>query len=192
MVEWLCTDERTKRLVNEGSPVGWACYTGRIECAKLLVRHGADPSATDAVLWNHLPPLMVAAQNGQLEALQWLVDEIGVDLRSKDATGKSVVHHIKVPKNWEDCPGHVACLEWVNRRLGSKNAPALKDPYTLGKAVKIQGLQSKPELNGAKATLLAKDEASGRFAVRVTEMPDGSVPTTPLEMKLKPASIALQ
>ena len=40
VVEWLCTDERTKCLVREGSPIGWACYTGRIECARLLLRHG--------------------------------------------------------------------------------------------------------------------------------------------------------
>ena len=56
VVEWLCTDERTRYLVRAGAPVGWACYTGRVECAKLLVQRGADPSATNAVLWGGLPP----------------------------------------------------------------------------------------------------------------------------------------
>jgi len=49
-----------------GSPVGWACYTGQLEIAKSLVRMGADAAATDAVLWGGLPPLLVAAQNGQV------------------------------------------------------------------------------------------------------------------------------
>ena len=68
VIEWLCTDVRTKALVRTGSPIGWACYTGRVECAKSLLRHGADPTATDAFLWDETPPLLVAFQNGQLEA----------------------------------------------------------------------------------------------------------------------------
>ena len=37
-----------KRYLTEGSPVGWACYTNRVDLAKMLVGHGADPVKT----WN--------------------------------------------------------------------------------------------------------------------------------------------
>ena len=117
VVQWLCTDPRTRPLVGEGTPIGWACYTGRLECAKALLRHGADPRATDVVLWGGLPPLLVACQNGQLEAIQWLVDEVGIDVRTKDLHGKGAIHHVKTPANWEDLPSHVASLAWVKARL---------------------------------------------------------------------------
>ena len=117
VVEWLCTDERTRFLVNTGSPIGWACYVGRVECAKALLRHGADPTATDAVLWGGVPPLLAAAQNGQLEALKWLVGEAGVDLRVTDHKGRGAVHHVKMAARWQDMPDHVECLAWITKNL---------------------------------------------------------------------------
>jgi ankyrin repeat protein len=60
-----------------GSPIGWACYTGQVEIAQMLVSYGADPGKTDIVLFWSLPPLLLAAQNGKLEALKFLVDECG-------------------------------------------------------------------------------------------------------------------
>ena len=117
VVEWLCTDERTRFLVNTGSPIGWACYVGRVECAKALLRHGADPTATDAVLWGGVKPLLAAAQNGQLEALKWLVGEAGVDLRVTDHQGRGAVHHVKMAARWQDMPDHVECLAWITKNL---------------------------------------------------------------------------
>ena len=65
----------------------------------------------------------------------------------------------------------------------------------IGSIVKIEGLQSKPELHGATGVVLSKDAASGRFAVRVTALPDGSAPEATygkvLEMKLKPECVGL-
>ena len=64
-------------------------------------------------------------------------------------------------------------------------------PGVVGTTIRIQGLQSKPELNGAAALVLAKDDASGRFAVRITTLPDGSTPKDgAIEIKVKPDCIA--
>ena len=43
IVKWLLTDPRTASLVHSGAPVGWACYTGRVEIARLLWGAAADP-----------------------------------------------------------------------------------------------------------------------------------------------------
>lgn len=44
IVEWLCTDVRTKDLIRIGSPAGWACYTGQNPSA---TRRGRKWSARD-------------------------------------------------------------------------------------------------------------------------------------------------
>jgi hypothetical protein len=64
IVEWLCTDPLTKGLVHLGSAVGWACYKGQVDIANTLLKHGADPSVTQLILWGGIPPLFVAARNG--------------------------------------------------------------------------------------------------------------------------------
>ena len=145
VVEWLCTEVRTKALVRTGSPIGWACYTGRLECAKVLLRHGADPRATDLFLWGGLPPLLVACQNGQLEAIKWLCVDVGVDLRTKDRSGKGVSHHIKMPKNWEDVPGHVESLAWVKARLAATrpdSAPSDTTPIDIEGAMTASTIEA--------------------------------------------------
>jgi ankyrin repeat protein len=101
-VEWLCTDDRTKALVKVGSPVGWACYTGQVDIARALVAHGADPNATDAVLWTGTPPLLVAAQNGKLEAMKYLVEELGQDIHMRDPRGRDIMWSIKTVPNWKE------------------------------------------------------------------------------------------
>ena len=47
--------------------------------------------------------------------------------------------------------------------------------FRLGAAVVVQGLQSRPELNGARATVLNFDEAKGRYQVRLGEGPEHEV-----------------
>jgi len=117
IVKWLISDERTKGLVTVGAPVGWACYTGRVEVARALVAAGADPTATDEGLWGNLPPLLTAAQNGQLEIMKWLVDDLGQDIRMRCLHGGGVEEHIKTSENWRDVPGNVGCAKWVEERL---------------------------------------------------------------------------
>ena len=61
----------------------------------------------------------------------------------------------------------------------------------MGARVTLKGLKSKPELNGASAVVLAKDDATGRFAVRVIVLPSGSAPEVEMNVKLKPESLVL-
>jgi hypothetical protein len=119
VAEWLCTDERTRILLNTGSPVGWACYAGHVDVARLLSQHGADPSATDVVLWKAMPPVLATASVGQAEALEWLVDEMGVSIHTTDDRTLGILHHIHTPDDWEARPGHVACDEFA-RAKGAK------------------------------------------------------------------------
>lgn len=117
IVKWLCTDERTKGLVSIGCPIGWACYTNRIEIARYLVSCGADPGKTDVVLFNHVPPLLLAGQNGHLEAMQYLVDECGQDIHMRDTAGRDVIGNISDATNWREIPGNVECHKWAKKKL---------------------------------------------------------------------------
>jgi MYND finger/Ankyrin repeats (3 copies) len=118
IVKWLCTDDRTKALVSIGSPVGWACYTNKIDIARYLVTScGADPGKTDVVLFNNLPPLMLAAQNGHAAAMKYLVDECGQDIRMLDGAGRDVIENIRDAINWRECPGNVECHQWAKQKL---------------------------------------------------------------------------
>lgn len=117
-MEWLLTDDRTKSLVRIGSPVGWAAYTGQLEIMRLLVQHGADPAATHQVLWGGAPsPLLVAAQNGKLEAMKYLVNECNQDVRMKDPRGKGILENVEDAGNWRELKGHVAAHKWVKKKL---------------------------------------------------------------------------
>ena len=118
IVEWLCTDDRTKCLINEGCPVGWACYTGKVDVARKLVQHGADSTKTDYTLFYNCPPLLVAAENGQVEAMEFLVDEMGHDIHMVGPTGRDLLKSIMVPPNWMEVPGHRKAYRWAKERLG--------------------------------------------------------------------------
>ena len=115
------TDERTKSLIHIGCPIGWAGYTGQIEIMRLLVSHGADPGKTDPVLWSETPPLMVAAQNGQLDALKFYVDECKQDVGMIDQHGKNILKHIESSPSWRDMPPHKACHKWAKTLLRKSN-----------------------------------------------------------------------
>lgn len=116
-VDWLCTDERTTCLMSAGCPVGWACYTGRVEIAKKLVQYGVDPAKTDPVLFHCAQPLIVAAENGQLEAMKYLVDELGHDIHMVGPSGRDVLKSITYPPNWKDLEGHRKAYEWAKRKM---------------------------------------------------------------------------
>lgn len=117
IVEWLCTDDRTKSLIHEGCSVGWACYTGQVEIARRLVAHGADPGKTDDVLFYKCPPLLMAAENGQLEAMQYLVNELGQDIHMVGPTsGRNVIDSIQTVPNWNE-GDHLQCYEWAMSRM---------------------------------------------------------------------------
>jgi hypothetical protein len=117
IVRWLCTDPRTRGLVTIGSPIGWASYTGEVDVARVLVAHGANPAATHIILWDGCPPLFAAAKNGQLEAMKYLVDELGQDIRMTDRHGKGVKKHIKDCPRWSELKGNKECMEWAKEKL---------------------------------------------------------------------------
>ncbi len=119
-VRWLCTDERTKAMINIGCPIGWAAYTGQVDIMRDLIGFGADPNKTDAVLWNRLPPLLVAAQNGKLDAMKFLVDECNQDIKMCDSSGRDIIGNIKDSPNWRDMEDHVSAHKWAKKRLKKK------------------------------------------------------------------------
>lgn len=121
IVKWLLTDPRTASLVHSGAPVGWACYTGRVEIAKLLVSHGASSHATDEAMYFHRAPLLMAAENGKLEAMRWLVEEQGHDIRTVQSTSdgdRGVLDALRDvgPAAMED-PDRRRCIQWARRML---------------------------------------------------------------------------
>ena len=121
IVKWLCTDDRTKALIHIGCPVGWAGYTGQVEVMRYLVSQGADPGRTDPILFGCTEPLFVAAQNGQLDALKFYVNECKQNIRMKDRHGKDILKHIKDAPNWRDVPGHCASHKWAKDLLRKQN-----------------------------------------------------------------------
>jgi ankyrin repeat protein len=84
IVKWLCEHGGADAKV--GTPVLWACYTNNIRVAKLLVDDfGADPHAIDPGYG--MAALHIAAENGMLQAVQWLVQDKGQDPNWPDRTG---------------------------------------------------------------------------------------------------------
>jgi len=118
IVEWLCNDSRTQGLIGIGSPVGWACYTGQVEIAKVLVDRGANPAANHPSLWGE-HPLLCAAQNGQFEAVKWLVEDMGQNIRMVDQHGGGILSHIMTVPDWPQLEGHMKCFAWAEKMLES-------------------------------------------------------------------------
>jgi hypothetical protein len=118
-VEWLCNNSRTKSLVRVGSPVGWAAYTGQTDIMRLLVTFGADPGATDAVLWSFQPPLLVAASNGKCESVKYLVEECGQKIGMKNPRGEGVLATVEEAPNWRALDDHKKTHKWAKKRLAS-------------------------------------------------------------------------
>ena len=119
IAQWLATDARTRGLTRTGAPIGWACYTNHVELAKMLVGYGADVHATDVVFWTHAHALMAAAENGQLLAIKWLVEEQGVDIRMESRPGRGILAAINRARfqGQETLPaGHVACAHFAREK----------------------------------------------------------------------------
>lgn len=119
-MKWLLTDPRTASLVHSGAPVGWACYTGRVEIARLLVSYGASSHATDDAMYSHRPPLLLAAENAQLESMRWLVEEQGHDIRTvRSATdNRGVLDALRhVSSAAMEDPGRRRCIQWARSML---------------------------------------------------------------------------
>ena len=129
VAEWLATDPRSRRLVKVGAPVGWALYTNRVKLARMLVAKGADATATDAVLFGCRPPLLVAAGNGQLLALQFLVEELGFDIHETDRLGRGILETIASETAGGNADVAASIRAWMQ---GQPAAGAELDPHPDG------------------------------------------------------------
>uniref|UniRef100_A0A7S3QCQ4 MYND-type domain-containing protein n=1 Tax=Chaetoceros debilis TaxID=122233 RepID=A0A7S3QCQ4_9STRA len=115
IAEWLATDPRTKvmRIRNDSAPVAWACYTNKVELAKMLVKLGANSHATTQAVFSNKPATHLASENGQLLALKYLVEECGHDIHELDFSGQDIRASMRINnKMWGSVAGCVACEEY--------------------------------------------------------------------------------
>eukprot|EP00439_Symbiodinium_sp_Y106_P038541 s2072_g4.t1 len=63
-------------------------------------------------------------------------------------------------------------------------APPSNGEIGIGSQVEIKGLKSKPELNGRRATVMSKDEAAGRFEVKLDGPSDDRVRCKPENLQV--------
>ena len=99
-----------------GTPVGWACYTDKVDIARHLVKLGASPEKTTETLWNHGPPLLAAAEHGKLNAAIFLVEECGLSITVK-WNGHGINDHVKMSPNWEEMADHSAVMKYAKVML---------------------------------------------------------------------------
>ena len=102
---------------SDSAPVAWACYTNKIELAKMLVNHGADSHATTEVMFNYKPASFLAGENGQLLAVKYLVEECGHDIQERDMDGQDMRASLRINnKVWASVAGCVAVDEYAKSK----------------------------------------------------------------------------
>lgn len=74
-----------------------ACFLGRLDCAVLLIQHGANLHHTDTRGWN---VLHAACHCNHLELVKLLVEEYGVDMNAADCQGSTPLHVSCLLKSW--------------------------------------------------------------------------------------------
>eukprot|EP00594_Rhizosolenia_setigera_P005872 CAMPEP_0178945470 /NCGR_PEP_ID=MMETSP0789-20121207/3754_1 /TAXON_ID=3005 /ORGANISM="Rhizosolenia setigera, Strain CCMP 1694" /LENGTH=605 /DNA_ID=CAMNT_0020625367 /DNA_START=1 /DNA_END=1818 /DNA_ORIENTATION=+ len=120
IAEWLSTDERTKIMLtrSDSAPVAWACYTNKVELARMLVKNGANSRATTETVWVFKPATHLASENGSFLALKFLVEECGNDINECDTFGNDIRASLRVNnKAWARIAGCVACDDYA-KELG--------------------------------------------------------------------------
>jgi hypothetical protein len=83
----------------------------------LVSEYAADPSKTDDVLWCGTPPLFVAEENGQLEALKFYVSECKQDIGFVDNKGYNILKNIELVQNWRELDDHIESHKWAKALL---------------------------------------------------------------------------
>ena len=104
IAEWLATDPRTSHLLTLGAPIAWACYGNHVDIAKILCDNGADSTATNDAAYD-MPPLHLAAENGSLAAVKWLVNDQGHDIFQRHPkTQHNIRSSIRRLVAFDSCP----------------------------------------------------------------------------------------
>ena len=120
IAEWLATDPRTKVMATraDSAPVAWACYTNKVELAKMLIQNGgANSHATTDVVFGKKPPTHLAAGNGSFLAVKFLVEECGHDIFERDTRGMNIRTCLRRNNpNWRDQAGCVAVDDYAKSR----------------------------------------------------------------------------
>uniref|UniRef100_A0A673HGP3 Serine/threonine-protein phosphatase 6 regulatory ankyrin repeat subunit A n=1 Tax=Sinocyclocheilus rhinocerous TaxID=307959 RepID=A0A673HGP3_9TELE len=133
------------------TPLHAAAFTDHVECLQLLLGHNAQVNCVDA---GGKTPLMMAAENGQTNAVEVLVSSAKADLTLQDAN-KNTALHLACSKGHETSA--LLILEKITDRnlINSTNA-ALQTPLHVaarnGLTVVVQELLAKG------ASVLAVDE----------------------------------
>ena len=70
-------------------PLAWACYTNKLELIKILIRCGAEPAGVEESFG--MPATHIAAMNGSLHCVQYLIDKLGQDPLRLDVHGRTVL-----------------------------------------------------------------------------------------------------
>lgn len=161
IAEWLATDSRTRVMLarTDSAPVAWACYTGRVELAQMLIKKGADSHATTEKVFNNKPPTHLAGENGQLLAVRFLVEECGHDINAVDLEGHDMRTSLRLyNKVWAKSAGCVAVDEYA-RSLGVLGEMSSTNRKSKAEARDL--LQSKKD-NKLAAALRQLEIAGGR------------------------------
>ncbi|GMH66303.1 hypothetical protein TrRE_jg2738 [Triparma retinervis] len=125
-VKNVCSDKEEGMLKDTCAPL-WACYTGNLDIAKMLVSHGADAERTNEVSFNEKPVLFMCTENARLGCVKWLVEEIGVPFRRDilDDVGyckRNVLESCLLKGSTEEGggtpgQGHKKCHLWCKKKL---------------------------------------------------------------------------
>jgi len=120
IAEWLATDPRTKVMANraDSAPVAWACYTNKVELARMLIeKGGANSHATTDVVFGKKPPTHLAAESGSFLAVKFLVEECGHDIFERDTRGRNIRTCLRQSSpNWRDVAGCVAVDDYAKSK----------------------------------------------------------------------------
>lgn len=76
-----------------GAPVGWTCYTNRVDIARFLVNLGASPTVTYEAFLDSRPPLLAAGENVSIDAVDFFIDECGVNQHKEKRKWYKRSHH---------------------------------------------------------------------------------------------------
>ena len=87
--EW-AKNNNTNVPLGSGTPLGLACFEGKIKTVKMLVKYGSDPNYCYGKNWS---PLIYASNNCRVNVIKYLLS-IGADIHATDNHGNTALHHL--------------------------------------------------------------------------------------------------